>query len=313
MMSNKKKPRKIKKNKGKKQSLDVLLTTSKDKFANPMIANQKKFKLFTELSFDEIEQILFQYGISITREDIYQEYEKTYNLDHIVDKYYQQYKVQLDEIDKLNTLLDGDCIILYIQKAVKDHYQTNQLPDPDMIVLAIESMNTTTDKNKPKYFLTLLQTINQLKNYREERNMEKLFAETFYDIEAAIDDTIALTLHNIHPSLEISKAIFQEVMTMIHTYEFNYPEYLCSDALELIASHGYQAVEKDFRECLKLFPNNKVRFYNAILSEIELYSKNSKDKKDFMMLYNEALALDLDSKDDKEMMNIIKENYSDFI
>ena len=278
-----------------------------------MIANQKKLKLFAEHSFDEIEQVLFQYGISITREDVYQEYEKTYNLDFVVDKYHQQYRIQLDEIDKLNTLFDGDCLILYIQKAVKEHYQTNQLPDPDMIVLAIESMDMVTDKNKPKYFLTLLQTINQLKNYREERNIEKLFAETFYEIETAIDDTIALTIHNIRPSLEISKAIFQEVITMIHTYEFNYPEYLCSDALELIARHGYQNVEKDFRECLKLFPNNKVRLYNAILSEIELYSKKGKDNKDFMMLYNEVLALDLVSEDDKQMINIIKENYSDFI
>ncbi|MBS5112977.1 MAG: hypothetical protein KHZ15_09905, partial [Coprobacillus cateniformis] len=83
--------------------------------------------------------------------------------------------------------------------------------------------------------------------------------------------------------------------------------------LELIARHGYQNVEKDFRECLKLFPNNKVRLYNAILSEIELYSKKGKDNKDFMMLYNEVLALDLVSEDDKQMINIIKENYSDFI
>lgn len=128
----------------------------------------------------------------------------------------------------------------------------NKIPDKYYIIQACEYFMKLPEAQIPAYFLTLMTTINRLKDYNDERNISELFDKYDYDIEWTLSDAICMYVHNCQPDLDMTRKITDEVFQFINHYKLEHPEYLYGDSLEILASHGYDVVKDRFEVGLKL-------------------------------------------------------------
>lgn len=306
-MATKKKARKIKKNKGKKKSIDLTFSTSKKEFANEIIVLQNQQILFDRCQLTDIEQEMEKYHIHINRKEVIKKYELCFQVETIINEYYLKYEQQFNHLDQLNLLFDETCIIFYVHKLIEDNYVINEIPDKYYIIQACEYFMKLPEAQIPAYFLTLMTTINRLKDYNDERNISELFDKYDYDIEWTLSDAICMYVHNCQPDLDMTRKITDEVFQFINHYKLEHPEYLYGDSLEILASHGYDVVKDRFEVGLKLYPENRFRLYNSVISEL---AYNDKQKDEAIRIYNEFLKLQPVSQDDKDYLEFMPDNFN---
>lgn len=314
MMMATKKPRRPKKKKQNKKVIELNFHTSKKNFANGIIINQMKDTLYNEASLEELENEFKQYDIEISQEKILQEYKTHYNIEKLINDYLDKFSSQFEKIEDLNILFDEDAILYYLNKLIKSSFQLNEIPDADFINEAFEEYLSMKDGQKnnetiQNYFLTLLKTINQLDQYTLMRNLQNIFSGTLFDIEWALSDGIVINFQNTSPNYEITKKVTDEIWTMLEKYKMENPEYLFGDALEILARHGLEKAESKFKEGLKSYPKNQVRMYLGVINGLEIYYDKSNDNQTLLNLYQEALNIPPVSDDDKDLQDILRENY----
>lgn len=314
-MANKKKVRKIKKTKGKKNLIEATFTTKKDVYANNIIASQQKLQLFKQSRLEDIKNELKKYGIDIDKETVLKKYKTHFQIDDVTNEYNLTYQKQLDDLNDLNLLFDEDCIILYVKKIVEESFAVNEMPIPSYIANAFIEVNKLDDTQKPEYFLKTLKTMNQMKNHTEERNFATLFKETVlnFDAEGYFNNLVGESIHNCFPDLKTAQAISNEIFQILEDYEFEYPEYIYSDTLGLLAMHGYSVVEEKFKKGLLLYPNNQIKMYIGILLELEFYYKKHDEKSPVKELYEQAILIKPLSEMEEMDLEVIKENYKEYI
>lgn len=305
-MATKKKTRKIKKDKGNKKIMQIDFSTPKNKFANNIIVFQQKNKLYEINTIETIEAEMKKYDIYLSKDEILNKYEKTFNIDNLVNEYNGLFEKQLDQLANLNKLFDDDCILFYINKIVYEYKRSHDVPDPDFIAEDLGHLSILPNKKKFNGLLKQLKLLNQLKDFTEQKNINKIFEGTILDVEWTLSDLIGIDMQNYKLDLSKTKELTAEVFTFIDTYELENPEYLYGDALSLMARHGYLAVKDKFEEGLDKYPNNQLRMYNSILIELEFINDTNLPK-----LYQEAINLTPKSSDDKDNLDLIHENLDD--
>lgn len=299
-----------KKKKTNKKEVELSFATLKSEFANNIIALQKKQKLFETSSIEDIEEELKKHDISLTKEEVIQKYEETYNIDDFIGEYNCTFEKQLQSLEKSQYLFDEDCLFLYINKIIHEYKIINDIPDPDFIVQTLKKFPKLAKEDKPAVFLKQLKLLNRIKDYTKERDINVIFKRTNFDIEWCLSDMLGIEVMNCFPDMSLSQEIADEVFTFIDTYTLQLPVYLYTDALGLIARHGYEGVKEYFEEGLKKYPKHSILLYNGVMSELHTYSDQQCDYTDIINLYNEVIHLTPTSQEEKENLEIIKENFS---
>lgn len=76
----------------------------------------EKLKLYYLSTFDEIEILMHQVNISITKEDVLQYFNKIKDIDATIEYFQSKYETELDALMDNTIMFDDDCIYLYILK-----------------------------------------------------------------------------------------------------------------------------------------------------------------------------------------------------
>lgn len=202
-MAKKKRP---KKNKTKKLIV-ATFETRKDQYANNIIADQQKYKLYDQYSLEEIEKELNKYNISITQKDIISKYEASYDINNIIKDYQMTYEEQLNNLYDLQILFDHECIMLYVHKTIEENYPVNEIPEYHYVIAALMQFLKLTEDKKLEYFLTLLKTMNKMSDFMINKKISFIFREIPTDIEAVLETCIAEDIHNCFPDLAMSQAL----------------------------------------------------------------------------------------------------------
>lgn len=105
--------------------------------------------IFDVKTNEEIE--LRKYSIDLNEKDILDRYQKEYDFQKLCDYYHHIFKEQISALSNMNILLDEDCILFYVDKVIKSHYQINQISDSGYISEAFSVFFELSDEEKPEY------------------------------------------------------------------------------------------------------------------------------------------------------------------
>ena len=290
----------------KKKPHKIDFNTSKQMFKNGLESHFATEKLFELNSIPRLESELSKYGINLTKQQVIEEFEKTMQIQKVIDYFHELYKKELDELSNLQILFDDDCIILFVSKVIESNYKKNELPDPDFIAEQFEDFHLVSKNKKYEECIKILNSIKNISKYEENKNICDLFRPTCIDINYAISDLLGVEMANLFLDLEKTETITNLVFEILDLYNFEYPVDIYKDALGLLARHGYEHVKEKFEEGLKKYPNERIALYNSVLIEIKM---NGNYLNEFIRLYNEAIKLPITSKSDEDHMEIILENF----
>ena len=178
------------------------------------------YELYGESTYQEIEDILTQHGINISIDEIREAIEVNYEYDEVIDQFNQKYADQLAEIEKLNIILDKECIHDLVMKVFNEEYLFNNIPKPDYISEAFDEFEEIADEDQPEYLLKILKSMNKLNKFCKGNNLDKIFrGHTYEPIGQLLARSIENDMNRCKPDAKMTKAIADEMFALLENYE----------------------------------------------------------------------------------------------
>lgn len=174
---------------------------------------------YASVSADELNREMLTYGIEINEAEVITRYEQNYAASDVIAYYEHLYDRNLNDLAGLKTRLDADCIKRYINLVIEEHYDLLDRPDVDALATALIWRDHYARKEKADVYVKILQNINKLYLYHEERNLRELFqavmVDPIYMLEVWLEELMDEMLLNTKQKLSIAG----EIKAMCERYD----------------------------------------------------------------------------------------------
>lgn len=223
-----------------KKQEKVTFNTSKEGLREQDISDMH-YELFGEATYEEIENILLQHGIEIHVDEIRKAIEVDYDDNDVIEQFEKKYAQQLETLNQLNILLDGDSIRGFVTKVFNEEYLFNNIPKPDYISEAFDEFEEINDDKQPKYLLKILKSMNKLDKFYTEKNLDRIFrGHTFEPIGHLLASSIENDMNRCQPDAKMAKAIADEMFALLEKYELKDSSRIYRSTLKFIEKFGVQ-------------------------------------------------------------------------
>ena len=272
---------------------------------------QEKETLFKNLTKQSIQKELLSNDIDIQEEDVCKQYQKTYQIDDVVQYYDEKYDQQLDVLGNKNEVFDDDAFIYLIKKIIEEHYDIHQVPDKTYLVSDIQTILSS-----QMSYLQLLQETNSilerlihLKDYEKNNHLGVIFNSYMIDIDGFIT-RVFQDIKSIQPDQDFIVSLLDLMIQLNQAYQlsFRYSE-IVSDLYDcLVKSQSLELSNKYLGELKKQFPKKTFNFYYVLLSQLK--KENHPALKQY---YQEALQYKPYNDEQADLMQLIKEIYENIL
>lgn len=251
------------------------LYTDKRAFIDGIEAFKAKQLIYSVCEVEEMIEELQKFNISLSKEKIIDDYEKLYNLDELLNLYYDNYIDEFDALGEKMYLLDEDVLFFMFTKIIEEKYDLETLPDPSFITKTALMIPELEEEEKADMLIKMLHAMNGLKEHGKHEYLNDYF-DDISDPEDMIADCTCMRISKDSVTKKQANKLAEELIELTNNYKLYDEQFLYSLAIEFQGLYGYKNIEKTFGEALERFPNSKIRtYFDAITSLPE----NSKERK----------------------------------
>lgn len=209
-------------------------------------------QMYKQMTADEMVEVLNRVDIHITKQDVLDIYKTNHSSEETANILYDQHP-KADELDYSGLYLNADIIYELVDRTILEASSPSSLSDPGLIAMRIHNLND--EDYTPQDLIEILESINTLKKYYEERNLDKLFYRVIGEDSMSI--LLDLLAEEENYTKEYASKIFDLIMSIVQNYSFNCIEYFFGVALDIPidvdAYHFDELREKYTKRAQKLF------------------------------------------------------------
>lgn len=246
---------------------ELNFNVSKRMFEDGFEALYAKECLYAFVEVEELIEILKDNEISISDDEILEDYKKCFDMDSLEQKYAEKFKKELKKLDDKFILLDSDCIYFIIDIIIKENFDIKTLPDPGYIMEYAVEINKMDDEDKASNFLQLLKSINRIKEYNKTKDLNRIF-DKYCNIEDDISDCSCMRISKECIKKSLADNIGMQLEELADYYKLVDQKFPYSLAMEFKGLYGFNNIKALFEKCLNKYPKSKIRFYFDAITSI---------------------------------------------
>ena len=279
--------------------------TSKDAFVDGRDVFAAKEFIFSYCTIDDIVDELSKNGVDVNINDLLEEYKKCFHLQKMLDIFHKENRDKMDALDKKRELFDGDAFFYLMHRLIEENFDVSAVPDPDMIASDIYDDKEIDDEDEPKRFLDLLTRLNKMRNYTDEKDLQKIFDPSLIIINNVLDDYSLFTMRKDTINKTMSTKLVRELLSLTEYYELDDNKLFYSIAMEVGGIYGFSSINSILDKAIQRYPQSEIRFLVNALTSIP-----EKDK-EHNNLMKRVKGLNPDTDEDYEYLDILSEWFTE--